>query len=135
MAKYLQVMGSFGGDNASGTAEIPVFDLEALGLNAIPITGGTAELETDTAEIIKALTSGLIRFGIPFSLGEIQATVFVTCTSAVVSDMAYMCNATFVIEAPIHVTIEVYPDGIFVAVTSTIDIIDSYMEEALGGDF
>jgi hypothetical protein len=46
-------------------AETPVFDLGALGLSAVPLTGGSSVVETDTTEIRAALDKGAVIFVIP----------------------------------------------------------------------
>ena len=46
-------------------AETPVFDLGALGLGAVPLTGGSSVVETDTTEIRSALDKGVVIFVIP----------------------------------------------------------------------
>lgn len=115
--------------------EIPVFDLEKLGLDPIPFGGGSAEIETDTAEIVQALMSGLARFAIPIAVGTTNAAAVVTCTSCVVSGMAYIANATIFVETLSQIVIDVYPDGVSVGLIPVTEIIDDYMEEALGGDY
>ena len=119
----------------SGSTEIPVFDLGELGMEPIPFTGGEGELLTDTTKIVEAATAGVVRFGIPFSLGSNSATAFVTCTSCIVFGMMCTCNATIVTDTIAQVIIDIYPDGMYVGLVPITVLIDEYMEEALGGDY
>lgn len=57
---YTQLMEKING--LEGGAEIPVFDLVALGLADIPLDGTAVKLETDTTEIMAALDAGAVRF-------------------------------------------------------------------------
>ena len=119
----------------SGNTDVPMFDLGGLGIAPIPFSGGSAAVETDTAEIVQAATAGVVRFSVPFSIGTIQTAALVTCTSCIVTAMSFLCSATIVTNAPFHVGIEIYSDGVRVTLIPMASLIDAYISEALGGDY
>lgn len=73
--------------------EMPVFDLAAMGLAAVPLAGGSASIAADTAAIRAALDKGSAAFVIPFDaygMATVQATVAMNGAS---TDGAYQCVA------------------------------------------
>lgn len=71
-----------------GNVDTTRFDLQALGMSAIPVTGGQAQLTTDTTEMLEALNKGPAVFGIPFDIGGVTMTANCTLTALSVEDMA-----------------------------------------------
>ncbi|MBQ7875540.1 MAG: hypothetical protein IJ306_10395 [Oscillospiraceae bacterium] len=97
--------------------EIPVFDLGAMGMTAIPATGGTGELETDTSELWTALDNGAVTFGIPFEADE-SSTMTGYCTMHSFTDRESMhqCVGNILLDKQYVVAVMVFPDGIQAAI-------------------
>lgn len=100
-------------DNASATA--PVFDLGELGLTAIAMTGGSAELETDTSEIWAALEKGAVTFGIPVLDGETTLTGYFTMSSFTDGESMYQCVGLCGFNELLMVMVIVMAEGIIVS--------------------
>lgn len=66
------------------SGEAPVFDLSALGMAAVPLSGGFSALETDTTEIAAALDQGSAAFVVPIDADgtAIDATIVTNGASA-----------------------------------------------------
>lgn len=91
------------GDTSSST---PVFDLDALGIDDIPFSGGSATLETDTTEILSALENGPVTFIIPVSdNGETTLTRCTMSGMGVGSD--YVCTSVLALDAYTSLTVMV----------------------------
>lgn len=76
-------------DTASGgSAEIPIFDLAAMGMEAVDInSNSSAMIETDTTEIYAALDKGAVTFSLSVTMnGE---TVTAICTAHSLKSMEY----------------------------------------------
>ena len=85
------------------SANIPVFDLSALGLPMIPSDGSMVSLETDTTEIMAALDKGAVKFIVGLNVGaETQAEVVMNKVSA---EGEYICAYTLDFGAPIILTL------------------------------
>ena len=56
-----------GEDGSGGSAEIPFFNLDEMGLGAVTVGGSWASLTTDTSEIRAALAKGLVKFGLKYN--------------------------------------------------------------------
>lgn len=97
-------------DNVSATT--PVFDLGELGLTAIEMTGGSAELETDTSEIWEALEKGAVTFGIPVLDGETTLTGYFTMSSFTDGESMYQCVGLCGFDELLMVMVIVIPEGI-----------------------
>ena len=61
-------------DMAGGSASVPVFDLVALGLPAIPKSGAVVTVATDTTEIVAGLASGSVFFTVQIAEDDTPAT-------------------------------------------------------------
>ena len=80
------------GGLGGGEYEIPTFDLVTLGLPALALGAEAVTLETDTTEIIAALSEGPVKFIIPMdSEGTATAEQFVM-NGMVASDGGAMCS-------------------------------------------
>ena len=95
----------------------PAFDLAALGLPALPLTGGMESIETDTAAIRKVLDKGAAIFVIPFDAGGtvISASVAMTGANAVGE---YQCTSVVMFDTPSLVTVIVNETQIAVTYAS-----------------
>lgn len=102
------------------SAELPVFDLGSLGMDAVSLPMGQSSLETDTNEILAALTAGAVKFAIPVSMtgatitvyapmhGFTDGTSFMQCASLVVLNAALILMV--VVESG-SVTVSIAPAG------------------------
>lgn len=92
---------------AAGSAETPVFDLAAMGLPSIPLTGGSSYLETDASEICAALDKGAVTFVIPFDVDGTTVPAAITMVSASADGM-YQCigNVNFTEPAIVMLNME-----------------------------
>lgn len=80
-----------------GSAEIPVFDLGAMGMGAIELSGGGSQaIETDTAELWAALDKGAVTFGLPIIMGGNTITGYVTMHSFTDAASLHQCVGTFI---------------------------------------
>ncbi len=112
--KFLCVSnGEFGFANApdGGSAETPVFDFGALGLTAVPLTGGSSAIETDTTEICAALDKGAVIFVIPFDAygNTMSATMTMIGANA---NGSYQCISVVNMIEPGTVTVNVTDTGV-----------------------
>lgn len=140
--RKLQLLGaSFGDGSGSGsggstTLEIPVFDLGALGLAAIPVTGGSGFVSVDTTEIWTALTKGAVTFVMPFVQGEVTMNMSTTVHGSTDGASVFLCTATAYLEDVLFVSVNVYQEGAIMATVTTLTgSIGSYIDEALGGEY
>ena len=149
--RKLQLLGaSFGDGSGSGgstTLEIPAFDLGALGISAIPLTGGSGFVPVDTTEIWNALTKGAVTFVIPFVLGEATINMPTTVHGSTDGVGVFFCTATSYLDDitstnmnmhqdVIFTNVNVYREGgIVVNVTTLTGSIGAYIDEALGGEY
>lgn len=139
--------GSGGSGSGSAALEIPVFDLSALGLAAIPMTGGSGFVSVDTTEIWTALTKGPVTFVMPFTLGEATINMSSTVHGSTDGVDVFFCTATTCLDditsANMNVqqdvffaNVNVYQEGvIMVNVTTLTGSIGAYIDEALGGEY
>lgn len=112
-------------------ATIPVFDLAELGLTAIPITGGSGLLQTDTAAIQTALAKGPVGFVVPINMGTVVNATFIMNGAGIGG--AYQCISTVNYVEPAMVTINVDTSGIQVIFVSLKDSVG--LKEAAEVDF
>ncbi len=82
-------------EEGGGSAEIPIFDLAALGMTAIPLTGGNAALETDTTELFAALDKGAVTFGLPIVMDGVAITGWCTMHSFTDGATMHQCVGAF----------------------------------------
>ena len=123
--------------SAGGTVDIPVFDLGAMGLTAVPVTGGSEMLALDTTEIWTALTKGAVTFVMPF-VGLDGVTVNMSSTMHGSTDGVdiFLCTATAYLEDILFLSINVYQEGAVMATVTTLTgSIGAYIDEALGGEY
>lgn len=73
-------------------AVTPVFDLAAMGMSAISMTGGSATLGTDTTAIRTALHNGLATFVIPVAEGGAVMPIRATMNAVSTPDGTYLCT-------------------------------------------
>ena len=117
------------------SAEIPAFDLAALGLPTIPMTGQMATAMCDTTEIRAALAKGLVAFTINIDMGG-QPVPIVFPMAGALSEGNYACTyTTDALGAAYYVTIIVADGALVATIKPLAAYIDAYMEEALGGDY
>lgn len=103
--------------------EIPVFDLAAMGLSAVPLTGGSSVLETDTAAICAALDKGAVAFIIPFDAGGATMNATIAMNSASTNGMY---QAISVVNYVSTCTVEVNVDA------GGITVIAASLNESVG---
>ena len=60
-----------------GSADVPVFDLVAMGMFALPLPQAYFSIEADTTELMNALSKGSVKFIIPINMYETQINVSV----------------------------------------------------------
>lgn len=117
---------------------VPTFDLAALGLGAVDLTGTESALETDTTAIRAALDKGAAKFVIPTPIGEL--TIIMTAVQAGAdNDKVYFCEYVLLLDDIRQIVIYVDAIGISVCIVPYETILksymDAYMEEALGGEY
>lgn len=125
-----------GGESGGTVIPMPAatFDLTALGLPALTPDGEPATIETDTAAMASALESGAARFTLTANIGtEITLSALLNP----ISDGAgtYLCSAMLDADTPMLLTVTVTDGTVIARLTTLNSHIDSYMEEALGGDY
>lgn len=136
--RKLQLLGaSFGGGSGgSTTLEIPVFDLGALGLAAVPMTGGSGFVSVDATEIWTALSKGAVTFVVPMVVQGMTANLSATMHGATDGASMFLCTGTAYLEDMIFLNVNVYLEGvIMVTVTTLTGSIGAYIDEALGGEY
>jgi len=111
--------------------EIPVFDLAGMGLDAIPITGGSVLLQTDTAAIQTALAKGPVGFVIPVNTGAVVNALIIMNGAEIGGD--YQCISVVNIVEPATVTVNVNASGIQVIFASLKESVG--LKEAVEVDF
>lgn len=88
------VLGADSGEDVA--AEIPTFDLTALGLPSVPVTGEQVGVATDTTDILAALDKGNVRFSLALSDNGADTpfdVVMAPMRATVSEDMTtYMCS-------------------------------------------
>ena len=97
-------------------ATIPVFDLAEMGFDAIPVTGGSGVLQTDTAAIQTAIAKGPVGFVIPVNMGAV-VNAFVIMNGAEIGG-SYQCISVVNLNEPGTITVNVNASGIQVIFAS-----------------
>lgn len=110
--------------SGGGAAELPVFDLEEMGLAAITAVGGTAFLETDTAEIAEAFAKGPVKLVIPFEIEgqEFPVDVIMNGFSAA-GEMVQGCSVV-VLNEPMLAVIQIMQGRITAAILPFKQLLD-----------
>lgn len=101
-----------------GSAEIPVFDLAAMGLPPVDLNGGIQYIESDTTELFEALNKGAVKFVLPILEGEGTATGYITMHSFTDGATMHQCVGIFQGNDLIFITVMVF-DGML-GVTATL---------------
>ena len=122
------------------SAETPVFDLSAMGLSAVPLTGGMASIQTDTTAIMEALGKGPVAFIVQAitSAGTIPVTLIMNGSFA---NGVCQCTTVNQMETTGITTVMVMTGMIAVQYSTLIDYVgvpaylDAYINDALGGDY
>ena len=99
-------------EGSGGSAELPVFDLAAMGMSAVMLPSGNASIATDTTSVISALNAGAVRFKIPTVMG----TYTVDMHGLSDGSGAYQCVASAMLDMAIVVMVNVTSVGIQVVV-------------------
>ena len=102
------------------SAETPVFDLGALGLGAVPLTGGSSVVETDTTEIRAALDKGVVIFVIPVAAYGTTMSATLTMNGGKANG-SYQCIAVVNYTTPGSVTVNVTDTFVHVSFASLKD--------------
>lgn len=94
--------------------ETPLFDLAATGLPAITPDGVPVELETDTTEILAAVSKGAVVFKLNAQLGGevIPANIVGTCICSNIGEETASVICPFVMDELGFVLLSVYPQRI-----------------------
>ena len=105
-----------GSGGSGGSAELPVFDLAAMGLAAVTLPTGLSDMQTDTSALLAALAAGSVTFIIPVNMGG--ATINVQVNMQGVTDGAtfYQCSTLFVLEATFALFVTATAEGIQVMI-------------------
>ena len=98
-------------------AEIPVFDLVAMGLSAVPMNAGVAVVQADTTDIRAAIDKGPVTFVVSFMVGEntVQGRITMNGASA---NGTYQCISVVNYEKLATVTVIVTTSEISVEYSS-----------------
>lgn len=84
------------GEEEPAAAELPTFDLAALGLPTVPMDGTQVIVQTDTTEIMAALDKGAVKFIASFLFGDSAVTAEAVMNKISVAAMgAYVCSYAF----------------------------------------
>lgn len=99
-------------DITPGSAEIPVFDLGAMGMSSVGLPIGNSSIATDTTAMISALEAGAVRFEIPTAMGTFSMDMHgMTDGSG-----SYQCVASAMLDVAVVVMVNVASAGIQVIV-------------------
>ena len=109
-------------------AGLPTFDLVAIGLPTVPMTGEIAAVQCDTTEIRTALDKGLVVFRLNVDRDG-RSVAYSIPVVGVLSGAAYACTyTTDAMGTACYITVIVTEGGVGV----TIKTLTAYMEEAPG---
>lgn len=104
------------------SAYIPVFNLSEMGLSAVPLAGGTSELEGNMTDICAALDAGPVTFGIPFSMSGVTIVATLVMNGASTSG-DYQCSCIVNYIAPGVVIVNVNATGLMVTCASLRNLV------------
>lgn len=119
----------------SGSAEIPVFDLAAMGLPAVPVGGGSVQVSTDATALFEALNQGAVTFAIPCDMNGMTMTGYCTVFSFTDGASMHQCIGAVYLSELSYIIIEIYADLIVVNAKPFNSLVDEYIGNALGGDY
>ena len=106
-------------DDIPESFEIPVFDLAEMGLDAIPVTGGSGILQTDTTAIQTAIAKGPVGFVVPINMGTVVNATFIMNGAGIGG--AYQCISMVNYAEAATITINVDTNAIMVVLASLKD--------------
>lgn len=121
--------------------EMPTYDLTAMGIDTIVANGDPIVVETDTTNIMNDLANGDIVLIGNFDVGYgIPMKVSGVCRASCVEDTTYIITSVYDLMGDLLVASIMVMDGkiSLSAYTNTVKVnalIDTYMEDALGGDY
>lgn len=121
---------------------IPVFDLAAMGLKSVAMSDSESmsDLRADTTEIMAALDTGPVTFGIPFTVGGNVINAKICMVGAIAGGM-YQCIATVNYNGASVIQVNIGDGNLSVICSPMVefvgvpDFVDNYINEALGGDY
>ena len=105
-----------GSGGSGGSAELPVFDLAAMGLAAVTLPTGLSAIETDTSALLAALVAGSVKFIIPVNMGGATLNVQVNMQGFTDGATVYQCSTLFVLEATFSLFVTANAQGIQVMI-------------------
>jgi hypothetical protein len=108
--------GSGGSGGSGGSAELPVFDLAAMGLAAVTLPTGLSAIQTDTSALLAALTAGSVKFIIPVNMGGATLNVQVNMQGFTDGATVYQCSTLFVLDATFSLFVTADAQGIQVMI-------------------
>lgn len=116
-------------------AEIPVFDLAAMGLPAVPLDGGSVQVSTDATALFEALNRGAVTFAIPCNMGGMAMTGYCTAFSFTDGVSMHQCIGAVYLAGFCYVIMNIYTDMISITASPFNSLVDEYIGNALGGDY
>ena len=105
-----------GSGGSGGSAELPVFDLAAMGLAAVTLPTGLSVIQTDTSALLAALAAGSVKFIIPVNMGGATINVQVNMQGFTDGATVYQCSTLFVLEATFALFVTATAQGIQVMI-------------------
>lgn len=124
------------------TADVqtPVYDLTEMGFPSLVVGASMSFVESDTTTFLADLTNGAVIIKSSIDLGDgSPMPTFKVCYATVSDGIALITNVDYMLDDVLITMIMVRPDGIAAkvsALSQTIgNQIDTYIEEALGGDY
>ena len=103
-------------EGSGGSAELPVFDLAAMGLAAVTLPTGLSAIQTDTSALLAALAAGSVKFIIPVSMSGATINVQVNMQGFTDGATVYQCSTLFVLEATFALFVTANAQGIQVMI-------------------
>ena len=122
------------------SASLPVYDLTEMGFPSLVVGASMSFVESDTTTFLADLTNGAVIIKSSIDLGDgSPMPTFKVCYATVSDGIALITNVDYMLDDALFTMIMVRPDGIAAkvsALSQTIgNQIDTYIEEALGGDY
>lgn len=123
-----------------GSAEIPVYDLPALGVPTIVVGASAQYIEADTTSVLNDLANGSIVMINNYDIGDGVPMPMRKIVNASVTDGMALITSLDDMMGDLIVTMIMIQDGLILIksyfyANHVKDLIDEYMEEALGGDY
>lgn len=124
----------------SGEKEMPVYDLTQMGFPSLVVGAEMSFVESDTTTFLADLANGAVIIKSAIDIGDgTPMPTFKVCYATVSDGMALITNVDDIMGEVLITMIMVNPDVIVAkvsALSQTIgNQIDTYIEEALGGDY